>query len=76
MLVIGAFLLLPGLCSLVFMIAVSSELTSGDPMVQMFAVLWIICFAISAVGIALIRAARKDARAAARKPASDGPSPP
>ena len=69
MTVIGAILLLPGVCSLVFVIGLASELTLGDPATQMFAVLWIICFAISAGGVALIYVARRDARAAAERSA-------
>ena len=73
MLVVGTILLLPGLCSLLFMIGMASEVARGDPYVGAIAGLWIICFFISAVGIALIYVARKDARAAAGRP---GASPP
>ena len=68
MLVIGAILVLPGVCSLLFMIGMASELARGDPYVQAFAGLWVVCFFISAVGIALIYVARKDARAEANSP--------
>ena len=73
MLVIGTILVLPGVCSLLFMIGMASELARGDPYVGAFAGVWIICFFISAGGIALIYVARKDARAAAGRP---GASPP
>ena len=53
------------MCSLLFMIGMASELAQGNPYAGAFAGLWIVCFFLSAVGIALIYAARKDARAAA-----------
>jgi hypothetical protein len=72
MMVIGAILLLPGLCSLLFMLSMISELRGGDPIVQMIAGLWVVCFFLAAVGGALIYVARKDARAAAAsKPGPD-----
>ena len=75
MLAIGGILLIPGACSLFFMIGMASDLARGDPIVQMIAGLWIICFFISAAGIALIYVARKDARAAAPASGTEG-SPP
>jgi hypothetical protein len=50
----GVVLLLPGICSLGFMAAEGSRIVSetGDLLL-----LWLVCFAISAVGILLIRAA-------------------
>jgi lipopolysaccharide export LptBFGC system permease protein LptF len=48
MVVFGIILLLPGVCSLFFMSAMGSG--SGGPLV----VLWVICFVISAGGIALL----------------------
>ena len=63
MLVIGIILLLPGVCSLLFMIGLASEVARGDPYVGAVVGLWIICFFISAAGIALIYLARKAARA-------------
>lgn len=51
----GVILLLPGLCSLVFMVALGSNTGSIGPL----GLLWLICFAISAGGIAmLVRAFR------------------
>jgi hypothetical protein len=48
MVVFGIILLLPGVCSLFFMSAMGSG--SAGPLV----VLWVICFVISAGGIALL----------------------
>ena len=76
MLVIGTILVLPGVCSLLFMIGMASELARGDPYVGAFAGVWIICFFISAGGAALIYVARKDARAAASAPGADAGPPP
>lgn len=64
MMVIGVLLLLPGLCSLFFMISSASEIRPSDPIVQMIIAVWLVCFMISAVGIFLIYAARKEARKA------------
>ena len=75
MLVIGTILVLPGVCSLLFMIGMASELARGDPYVGAFAGVWIICFFISAGGAALIYVARKDARAVSTS-ASNGAAPP
>ena len=72
MLVIGAIMLIPGACSLLFLIGMASDLARGDPIVQAIAWVWIVCFFISAAGVALIHVARKDARAAASKSQSDG----
>ena len=52
MLIGGFIMLLPGLCSLVFMASDSSLFRDGE-----IVALWMICFAISALGIVLIRAA-------------------
>jgi hypothetical protein len=77
MLVIGIILLLPGVCSLLFMIGMASDVARGDPYVGAVVGLWIICFLISAAGIALIYVARKRARAAATaKPGAEGSPPP
>jgi hypothetical protein len=48
MVILGIILLLPGVCSLFFMTAMSSG--SAGPLVM----LWLICFGISAGGIALL----------------------
>jgi hypothetical protein len=61
MTVFGVILLLPGLCSLLFMFTMISELLFKEAMGGTIVTVWIICFAISAVGIALVYAARKDA---------------
>lgn len=65
MIVVGVILLLPGVCSLFFMIGMISEIKTSDPIVQMAIGVWTVCFGISAIGIALIYVARKDARKSA-----------
>ena len=65
MLVIGVILLLPGLCSLFFVIGMASEFRGSSSLDQAIAVLWLICFLISAAGVWLIHAARKGAAASA-----------
>jgi hypothetical protein len=62
MTVIGVILLLPGLCSLLFMLTMISELSFNDPIGGTIVTVWIVCFAFSAVGIALIYVARKDGK--------------
>jgi hypothetical protein len=65
MIVIGIILLLPGLCSFLFvlgMIADIRQTSFNDPIAQMIFMLWGICFAVSALGIVLIVVARKRAR--------------
>ena len=64
MMVIGALLLLPGLCSLFFMISMASEIRTSDPIVQLVISVWVVCFFVSAIGVGLIYVARKDARKA------------
>jgi tellurite resistance protein TehA-like permease len=61
MTVFGVILLLPGLCSLLFMLTMISELSFKEPMGGTIVTVWIICLAISAVGVGLVYAARKDA---------------
>jgi hypothetical protein len=63
MILIGVVLLLPGLCSLVLALGSISEWRSSDPILQAVAVLWLLCFIVSGVGIALIWLARRKARA-------------
>ena len=61
----GVLFLFPGLCSLLFAIGAFVEFLQrghADPYLGGFATLWAICFAISALGIVMIRAARKRAR--------------
>jgi len=63
MLAIGSILLLPGLCSLIFVLQALPELRLPlDSFTQLIAMLWLICFAISAGGLALIIFARRRAR--------------
>jgi hypothetical protein len=50
----GIVLLLPGICSLGFMAAEGSRMFSETNDILL---LWLVCFAFSAVGIMLIRAA-------------------
>jgi len=59
MIAIGSILLLPGLCSLFFMIGMASEFRWSDPISQMIATLWGFCLLVAAGGIVLICAARK-----------------
>jgi uncharacterized membrane protein HdeD (DUF308 family) len=61
MILIGVVLLLPGLCSLVLALGSMSEWRSGDPILQALMGLWVFCFAVSGVGIALIWLARRNA---------------
>jgi hypothetical protein len=64
MTVVGVILLLPGLCSLFFIVSMASEIRTSDPIVQAIISLWIVCFVVSAIGVALIYVARKGARKA------------
>ena len=64
LIVIGVILLLPGVCSLVFMSQMAGEVRWGDPITQMVVALWVISFAIAAIGVVLIVVARKWARIA------------
>jgi drug/metabolite transporter (DMT)-like permease len=62
----GICFLFPGLCSLYFIIALTIEKHGNplsDPYLQIVALLWVICFAVSIGGIAMILAARKRAKA-------------
>ena len=63
MILIGVVLLLPGLCSLVLALGSIPEWRPGDPILQAIAMLWVLCFAVSGVGIGLIWLARRNARA-------------
>lgn len=51
---LGALLLLPGLCSIFFMVAFG-----GDGWNSALGGLWIVCLAISAGGVLLIRSAAR-----------------
>jgi uncharacterized membrane protein HdeD (DUF308 family) len=62
MILIGVVLLLPGLCSLVLALGSISEWRSSDPILQALIGLWVLCFVVSGVGIALIWLARRNAR--------------
>jgi hypothetical protein len=64
MIVVGIILLLPGLCSIAFVIGMRPELNAksfADPIAQLIFALWGICFAISAAGVGMIVVARKRA---------------
>jgi hypothetical protein len=65
MILIGVVLLLPGLCSLVLAIGSMPEWSSGDPILRALMGLWVLCFIVSGIGIALIWLARRNARARA-----------
>ncbi len=65
MILFGVIFLLPGLCSLFFVLgSLADFFRKGhiDPYLEPFVVLWLICFAISAVGVGMIVVARKRAR--------------
>ncbi len=64
MLVIGSLMLLPGLCSILFVIQMLENIERVwlDPFTQMVMILWAVCFTISALGVALIVTARRRAR--------------
>jgi hypothetical protein len=61
----GFCFLFPGLCSLYFIAGLTIE-NGGNPLsgpyVGIFAPIWLVCFAISAGGIAMIVAARRRPR--------------
>jgi hypothetical protein len=65
MILIGVVLLLPGLCSLFFAIGAIPDWRSSDPILQALLGLWVLCFIVSGIGIALIWLARRNARARA-----------
>ena len=61
----GVLFLFPGACSLLFAIGALVDFLQrghGDPYLSAFVTLWLICFAISALGIFMIWTARKRAR--------------
>jgi uncharacterized membrane protein HdeD (DUF308 family) len=62
MILVGVVLLLTGLCSLVLALGSLPEWRSGDQILQALIGLWVICFIVSGVGIALIWLARRNAR--------------
>jgi membrane protein implicated in regulation of membrane protease activity len=62
MILIGIVLLLPGLCSLILAVGSISEWRSSDPILRALIGLWVVCFIVSGVGIALIWLARRNAR--------------
>ena len=65
MIVFGALFLLPGLCSLLFALGAVADLVKGDypgDGIGALVVLWVFCFGIAALGIGMIRTARKRAR--------------
>jgi hypothetical protein len=63
MILIGVVLLLPGLCSLLFVLGTISDWRSSDPILQALIGLWALCLAVSAGGVGLIWLARRNARA-------------
>jgi hypothetical protein len=63
MILVGVVLLLPGLCSLVLALGSISDWRSSDPILQALLGLWVLCFIVSGIGIALIWLARRNARA-------------
>jgi len=61
----GVIFLLPGLCSLVLALgSVADRIRKGyfDSILTSLVPLWLICFALSAVGVLMIVAARRRAR--------------
>ena len=69
LIVCGVILLLPGLCSIFFVLSLAADFNAKsffDPIEQMILVLWGLCFAVSAVGIWMIVAARRRARSSPR----------
>ena len=64
LIVLGIILLLPGVCSLIFMGQMAGEVRLSDSISQMIVTLWAIGFAVSAIGVVLIVVARKRARVA------------
>jgi uncharacterized membrane protein YdbT with pleckstrin-like domain len=71
MIVFGSIMLLPGVCALVFFVGAMWEMISKnqnlgrmDAIMQMVVAVWAISLVIAAVGVALIVAARRRARAA------------
>jgi hypothetical protein len=67
--VLGAILLLPGACALIYIVGSLGEMVSkgqsfdpGNPYLPILLVVWVISFAITTGGILLIRAARRRAR--------------
>jgi hypothetical protein len=69
MMFFGACFLLPGLCSLCVIVATAIE-EGGSPFshpyAPAFAIVWVLCFAISAIGVWMIVAARERRRAVKR----------
>jgi len=64
LIVIGCILLLPGVCSILFIVGMAPDLNSksfADPFAQLIFALWAVCFVVSAIGVALIVAARRRA---------------
>jgi hypothetical protein len=54
MVIFGVILLLPGVCSLFFMVGMGSGSSGGQPLLVL---LWFVCFLIAFGGIMLIRQA-------------------
>jgi hypothetical protein len=65
MILLGLLALLPGICAITFMVGMSLPGGFFDPGI---ALLWLVCLAISAGGILLIRAVRRRRRVAGSTP--------
>jgi hypothetical protein len=68
-LIIGIVLLLPGGCVFVMLVFAVPEaarkgqpLNFSDPFAQLMLIIWAVCLAISAIGVAMIVAARRRPR--------------
>ena len=61
LIVVGCILLLPGICALVFAVGSMPTWNARDPFLGLVVGIWLICFAISAIGIVLIVVARRRA---------------
>jgi hypothetical protein len=66
MILIGIILLLPGLCSLGFMVAFLPQLGGDLTSAGMLGAIWLVCLAISFGGIMLIRGTLRSMRPSPR----------
>jgi hypothetical protein len=66
MIILGIVLLLPGVCAVGVMVM---ELPGSTGIDGLFVAIWLVCFAIAAGGIALIRAGARQSRGGAPGPA-------
>jgi hypothetical protein len=61
--IVGLILLLPGLCSVIFIlfvVAPNPKQLFDSGTLRYFVPLWVVCFAITAVGIFLIRRSQRE----------------